>query len=80
MAELQMGMSGRLVTMSKSKGRLTTPETSFLWAGLAVTGTVGIIYSFFLPSGDLRFFCEIDNSLLDLVRYFLFCFVLYPEA
>lgn len=47
MAELQMGMSGRLVTMSKSKGRLTTPGPSFPGAVLAMTGTVGIIYSFF---------------------------------
>lgn len=42
-----MEMSERLVTMGKSKSRLTTPGVSLSWAGLAMTGTVGIIYSFF---------------------------------
>lgn len=73
MAELQMGMSGRLVTTSKSKGRLTTPGASFSWAGLAITGTVGIIYSFFL------FFLVISGRFF---FSFWYCFVLYvyPEV
>lgn len=62
MAELQMGMSERLVTMSKSKGRLTTPGPSFPGAVLATTGTVGIIYSFFGVVIFGGFFREIGDS------------------